>query len=79
MSQGQVSAISQQIWDMKYRFKGADGQPVDKTLADTWRRVATSVAEAEKPELRAEWAAKFEAAMADLEDRKSTRLNSSHT
>ena len=67
MSQGQVSAISQQIWDMKYRFKGADGQPVDKTLADTWRRVATSVAEAEKPELRAEWAAKFEAAMADLE------------
>ena len=36
-------------------------------LADTWRRVATSVAEAEKPELRAHWAAKFEAAMADLE------------
>ncbi len=67
MSQVQVAAISQQIWDMKYRFKGADGQPVDKTLADTWRRVATSVAEAEKPELRAAWAAKFEAAMADLE------------
>ena len=63
----QVAAISQQIWDMKYRFKGADGQPVDKTLADTWRRVATSVAEAEAPALRAEWAEKFEAAMADLE------------
>ncbi|MSP47825.1 MAG: adenosylcobalamin-dependent ribonucleoside-diphosphate reductase [Alphaproteobacteria bacterium] len=63
----QVSAISQQIWDMKYRFKGADGRPVDKTLADTWRRVAAAVAEAEKPELRAEWAAKFEAAMADFE------------
>ena len=63
----QVAAISQQIWDMKYRFKSADGQPVDKTLADTWRRVATSVAEAEAPELRAEWAETFEAAMADLE------------
>jgi ribonucleoside-diphosphate reductase alpha chain len=63
----QVSAISQQIWDMKYRFRGADGQPVDKTLAETWRRVATAVAEAEKPELRAEWAEKFEAAMADFE------------
>ena len=34
----QVAAISQQIWDMKYRFKGADGQPIDRTLADTWRR-----------------------------------------
>jgi len=67
MSQVQVSAISQQIWDMKYRFRGADGQPVDKTLADTWRRVAIAVAEAEKPELRAEWAEKFEAAMADFE------------
>ncbi|MBM3533627.1 MAG: adenosylcobalamin-dependent ribonucleoside-diphosphate reductase [Alphaproteobacteria bacterium] len=63
----QVSAISQQIWDMKYRFRGADGQPIDKTLADTWHRVATAVAQAEKPELRAEWAEKFEAAMADFE------------
>ena len=63
----QVAAISQQIWDMKYRFKGADGQPVDKTLADTWRRVAISVAEAEAPELRVAWAERFEAAMADLE------------
>src|SRR4051812_30066675 len=63
----QVSAISQQIWDMKYRFKGPDGQPVDKTLADTWRRVAEASAEAEAPEHRAAWAEKFEAAMADLE------------
>jgi ribonucleoside-diphosphate reductase alpha chain len=63
----QVSAISQQIWDMKYRFKGADGQPLDKTLADTWKRVAASVAEAEKPELRARWAEAFEAAMAEFE------------
>ncbi|MBM3547303.1 MAG: adenosylcobalamin-dependent ribonucleoside-diphosphate reductase [Alphaproteobacteria bacterium] len=67
MSQVQVSAISQQIWDMKYRFRGADGQPIDKTLADTWSRVATAVAQAEKPELRAEWSERFEAAMADLE------------
>ena len=63
----QVAAISQQIWDMKYRLKGPDGQPVDKTLADTWRRVADAVAAAEAPEKRAEWAEKFYAAMADLE------------
>jgi ribonucleoside-diphosphate reductase alpha chain len=63
----QVSAISQQIWDMKYRFKGPDGQPIDKTLADTWARVAAACAEAETPEKRAEWAEKFTGAMAELE------------
>ena len=40
--------ISQQIWEMKYRLKGADGRPVDKTMADTWRRVARPLAEPEK-------------------------------
>ena len=36
-----VGSISQQIWDMKYRLKGPDGAPLDKTIEDTWRRVAT--------------------------------------
>ena len=55
----QVAAISQQIWDMKYRLKGPDGAPVDKTIEDSWRRVAEALAEAEAPELRAEWADRF--------------------
>ena len=55
----QVAAISQQIWDMKYRLKGPDGAPVDKTIEDSWRRVAEALAEAEAPELRAEWAERF--------------------
>jgi len=42
-----VSAISQQIWDMKYRLKSADGAPVDKTIEDSWRRVAGALAQAE--------------------------------
>ena len=42
----QVAAISQQIWDMKYRLKGLDGAPVDKTIEDSWRRVAEALAEA---------------------------------
>src|SRR5258708_778262 len=63
----QVAAISQQIWDMKYRFKTADGQPVDKTIDDTWRRVALAVAEAEKPEEPALGAERFHAIMADFE------------
>src|SRR5919108_1584387 len=55
----QVAAISQQIWDMKYRLKGPDGAPVDKTIEDSWRRVAEALAEAEVPEKRAEWADAF--------------------
>ena len=33
-----VAAISQQIWDMKYRLKLLDGQHVDKSIGDTWAR-----------------------------------------
>ena len=42
-----VASISQQIWDMKYRLKAPDGAAVDKTIEDTWRRVATALAEPE--------------------------------
>ena len=60
----QISAISQQIWDMKYRLKKADGQPVDKTLADTWRRVARALA---APEDDAEaWEERFFEALEDF-------------
>ncbi len=40
----QVAAISRQIWDMKYRLKNPQGQPVDKDVPDTWRRVARALA-----------------------------------
>ncbi|MBT4888537.1 MAG: adenosylcobalamin-dependent ribonucleoside-diphosphate reductase [Rhodospirillales bacterium] len=43
----QVAPISRQIWDMKYRLKHADGHPVDKTIDDTWRRVARALSETE--------------------------------
>ncbi|HEY9347089.1 MAG TPA: ribonucleotide reductase N-terminal alpha domain-containing protein, partial [Inquilinus sp.] len=39
--------IATQIWDMKYRLKQPDGAPVDSTVEDSWRRVATAVAAAE--------------------------------
>jgi len=42
-----VAAISQQIWDMKYRLKGPDGAPLDRTIEDTWRRIAGAVAAVE--------------------------------
>ena len=43
-----IATISQRIWDMKYRLRSADDRPLDKTLADTWRRVARALAAPEK-------------------------------
>jgi len=60
----QVAAISQQIWDMKYRLKDARGGAVDRTIEDSWRRVATTLAAPEKdPAL---WTELFYEAMADF-------------
>ncbi len=59
-----VASISQQIWDMKYRLKAADGAPVDKTIEDSWRRVAAALAEPEAD--KALWAGRFYEAMADF-------------
>ena len=60
----QVSSISQQIWDMKYRLKAVDGRPVDKTMADSWRRVAAALAAPEKDPAR--WEQTFFEAMEDF-------------
>ncbi|MCW8836820.1 MAG: adenosylcobalamin-dependent ribonucleoside-diphosphate reductase, partial [Rhodospirillales bacterium] len=60
----QIASISQQIWDMKYRLKDADGEPVDKTVADTFRRVARALSMPERdPAL---WEQRFFDAMQDF-------------
>ena len=66
MEQQVFSPLSQHIWDLKYRLRTGEGQPLDSTLADTWRRVARAAAEAEKPGTRKRWAARYEQAMADF-------------
>ena len=64
-----VGSISQQIWDMKYRLKApangdVAGELLDKTIEDTWRRVATALAAPERdPAL---WAERFYQAMTDF-------------
>ena len=58
------SAISQSIWDMKYRLKAPDGTPVDRDLADSWTRVAWALAQAEAPEQRVARAQEFARALA---------------
>ena len=42
------SSIAEQIWDMKYRFKEANGVNIDLDVQDSWRRVANSLAKIEK-------------------------------
>jgi len=42
-----AAPIAEQIWDMKYRFKEADGTPIDVSVEDTWRRIARSLASVE--------------------------------
>ncbi len=61
----QVAPVSQQIWDMKYRLKTVDGQPVDKTIADSWLRVATELARPEKEQPL--WQQRFYEAMEDFQ------------
>jgi ribonucleoside-diphosphate reductase alpha chain len=64
-----VGSISQQIWDMKYRLRSAPngniaGEVIDKTIEDTWRRVATALAAPERD--AAAWTERFYEAMTDF-------------
>ena len=56
--------IAEQIWDMKYRLKEADGTPIDRTVEDTWRRIARALASVEKDP--AYWEEKFYEALEDF-------------
>jgi ribonucleoside-diphosphate reductase alpha chain len=59
-----VASISQQIWDMKYRLKGPNGEVVDKTIEDSWTRIAAALAEPEAD--REGWTARFRDALQDF-------------
>ena len=59
-----AAPIAEQIWDMKYRFKAADGTPIDHTVEDSWRRIARALAAVEKNP--AKWEEKFYAALEDF-------------
>ncbi|MAB86950.1 MAG: ribonucleoside-diphosphate reductase, adenosylcobalamin-dependent [Rhodobacteraceae bacterium] len=52
-----AAPIAKQIWDMKYRFKQADGKPIDETVEDSWRRIARALAAVETAS--ADWEPKF--------------------
>ena len=43
------------IWDKKYRLKTKEGQVLDETMDDTYRRVAAALADVESEEQREKW------------------------
>jgi ribonucleoside-diphosphate reductase alpha chain len=43
------------IWDKKYRLSAKDGSPIDKSMDDTYKRVARALADVETEELREQW------------------------
>lgn len=59
-----AAPIAEQIWDMKYRFKQADGTPIDQTVEDSWRRIARDLARVEKDP--AHWEDRFYEALEDF-------------
>ena len=61
-----LPAISEYIWDQKYRLKAADGSPREATLSETWARVAKAAATPEKKRDRARTEQQFFDAMDDL-------------
>ena len=59
-----ATPIAEQIWDMKYRFKQADGTPIDETVRDSWHRIANALAAVET--CPSDWAPKFYNALSDF-------------
>jgi ribonucleotide reductase alpha subunit len=47
------------IWDKKYRLTAKDGAPIDKTMDDTYKRVAHALADVEKDDVREHWYERF--------------------
>jgi ribonucleoside-diphosphate reductase alpha chain len=47
------------IWDKKYRLTSKDGSPVDKSMDDTYKRVAQALAAVESEDVREHWSERF--------------------
>jgi hypothetical protein len=47
------------IWDKKYRLTAKDGSPIDKSMDDTYKRVARALADVETEDLREQWYESF--------------------
>lgn len=59
-SEVEMQSTSLDIWDKKYRLKNREGEPVDRDIQDTYKRVAGALSSVEKNDkLRKHWNEKF--------------------
>jgi len=63
-----VAPIAAHIWDLKYRLKDAAGLPVDRSIDDTWWRIAHAASAVERggAKARERWAEAFHAGLSDF-------------
>jgi ribonucleoside-diphosphate reductase alpha chain len=47
------------IWDKKYRLSSKDGEPIDRSMDDTYKRVARALADVERDDIRERWYERF--------------------
>ena len=47
------------IWDKKYRLTAKDGTPIDKSMDETYQRVARALADVERADARDHWYERF--------------------
>jgi len=50
---------SYDIWDKKYRLIAKDGSPIDRSMDDTYKRVARALADVESEDVRERWYESF--------------------
>ncbi len=59
-SEVEIQPTSLDIWDKKYRLKDREGEPVDRDVQETYKRVAKALSDVEKTEeLREHWYERF--------------------
>ncbi len=54
-----LQPVSRDVWNTKYRLCSKDGRAIDETLDDTFKRVARTVADLEREEIRETWYERF--------------------
>ena len=47
------------IWDKKYRLASKEGKALDQSMDDTYKRVARTLADVERPAVREQWHERF--------------------
>ncbi|HEX4970756.1 MAG TPA: adenosylcobalamin-dependent ribonucleoside-diphosphate reductase [Steroidobacteraceae bacterium] len=47
------------IWDKKYRLTAKDGSPIDRSMDETYKRVARALADVEREDAREKWYEQF--------------------